>query len=565
MSHLLDYLCKPSVEEDFHKFMEFQEEMNNLDIPLQFDSSELMSSDFFDSVLSMERENINGALGHDLLNNTCAETIFSEGSSGHTDEIDVYSPSTTMSPDNDSLILGQECNNLILKNEDILEQVDLNINQGIINFEEQVVQENNTQPTKIVVQNANKHFILTKPLISTGKKLAKNTKQQQLIRVQPISGNGRSLLLPVNVKNVKKIKIINANDLKMENIKVTTPIGNIPLMKQATIDKYASSDSNADEDIDMESSSDSRYPPLNLTSEEKRLLSKEGIKLPSHYPLTKHEEKELKRIRRKIRNKISAQDSRKRKKEYVDKLEEKAKRTSEENEFLKKRIKLLRKQNGRLMEQMRKLQTLLFNTSSSKATPTTCLMIVLFSTLLVCLPNLRLSENKELGEQQLFAARRALLFNQKASEDDNTNVDEFLVFNKDEESELELFEDESENATDSEFTSFLSELAKKYESLPMDKNCSEVHDGQGSLGEFCRKYEEDIKKVISSMKEYLEKDPGKEKAFIEPDISDDEEFTSIKEEPPLKRIKVDMPDVAYELSKTDHTNKEDTKQYVVTQ
>lgn len=186
-----------------------------------------------------------------------------------------------------------------------------------------------------------------------------------------------------------------------------------------------------DDELSDAESCNSGYPKLLLTNEEKRLLQKEGISLPQSYPLTKHEERELKRIRRKIRNKISAQDSRKRKKEYIDGLEERVKQCSEENQHLIKRIKVLQTQNHDLMSKMKKLQTLLTKSTGKSAQPATCLMILLLSMALVAVPNLNLNKDtinsKNLatafGDQQ---NRRNLLFDLKSELEDLESDDSLM-------------------------------------------------------------------------------------------------------------------------------------------
>nr|XP_032649617.1 cyclic AMP-responsive element-binding protein 3-like protein 4 [Chelonoidis abingdonii] len=88
-----------------------------------------------------------------------------------------------------------------------------------------------------------------------------------------------------------------------------------------------------------------QFPDLFLTDEEKRLLSQEGVSLPSNLPLTKAEERVLKKVRRKIRNKQSAQDSRRRKKEYIDGLESRVAACSAQNQQLQKKVQELEKHN----------------------------------------------------------------------------------------------------------------------------------------------------------------------------------------------------------------------------
>ncbi|KAM9797756.1 cyclic AMP-responsive element-binding protein 3-like protein 3-A isoform 1-T1 [Syngnathus typhle] len=128
---------------------------------------------------------------------------------------------------------------------------------------------------------------------------------------------------------------------------------------------------------------------LILNEDEKKLLAKEGVTLPSQLPLTKYEERILKKIRRKIRNKQSAQESRKKKKEYIDGLESRMAACSAHNQELQRKVSQLEKCNISLMEQLRRLQALVMNTTNKPAQTGTCVLVLLLSFSLILFPSLK--------------------------------------------------------------------------------------------------------------------------------------------------------------------------------
>lgn len=322
----------------------------------------------------------------------------------------------------------------------------------IVKISPQLFSASNNKNVTIQVKNSNTGAkIQAKPgtLFLNNNKL---TEMKKLVRVQ--NNNPRSILIPVSLQDVKELKtfkIVNTTAIRTTPTKIQETHENtsqqfpVKYLTNPTVIKDALIKEDLQDNEVIEHSSDSEsiiiedgyedeefvhdpevpYPKLALTSEERRLLNKEGITLPTHYPLTKHEERELKRIRRKIRNKISAQDSRKRKKEYVDGLEERVKQCTEENQSLMKRIKQLQSQNQTLMSQMKKLQSLLTKGTNKTTQPTTCLMVLLLSLALIAAPNLKLGQNskeadlEEVVEETILQNRRNLLFNSK---DQSTDI-----------------------------------------------------------------------------------------------------------------------------------------------
>ncbi|XP_038164063.1 cAMP responsive element binding protein 3-like 3 like [Cyprinodon tularosa] len=157
---------------------------------------------------------------------------------------------------------------------------------------------------------------------------------------------------------------------------------------------------NSAQDLTQTSKADQfQFKEIVLTEEEKRLLAKEGATIPEHMPLTKAEERTLKRIRRKIRNKQSAQESRKKKKVYVDGLENRVAVCTAHNLELQKKVQLLQKQNMSLIEQLRKLQAIVKMSTLKASTTSTCVMVFLLSFCLIIFPSVNpFGGNTELKE-----------------------------------------------------------------------------------------------------------------------------------------------------------------------
>ncbi|XP_058714695.1 cyclic AMP-responsive element-binding protein 3-like protein 3 isoform X3 [Poecile atricapillus] len=130
------------------------------------------------------------------------------------------------------------------------------------------------------------------------------------------------------------------------------------------------------------------FQELVLTEDEKKLLVKEGVTLPTQLPLTKYEERVLKKIRRKIRNKQSAQESRKKKKEYIDGLESRMSACTAQNQELQRKVLHLEKQNSSLLEQLKKLQAMVVQSSNKAAQTGTCLAVLLLSFTLIVFPSI---------------------------------------------------------------------------------------------------------------------------------------------------------------------------------
>jgi len=123
----------------------------------------------------------------------------------------------------------------------------------------------------------------------------------------------------------------------------------------------------AKETVFTRTSSDGK---VKLTEEEKETFVSEGLPVPNRIPLTKAEERALKRIRRKIKNKLSAQESRRKKKEYVEGLEKRMEARNTENNILRQKVDSLESTVRALLIELNRLRKVSLEKESRETTRT---------------------------------------------------------------------------------------------------------------------------------------------------------------------------------------------------
>ncbi|XP_061673705.1 cAMP responsive element binding protein 3-like 3 like [Syngnathoides biaculeatus] len=221
-----------------------------------------------------------------------------------------------------------------------------------------------------------------------------------------------------------------------------------------------------------------QFKEIVLSEEEKRLLAKEGATIPTHMPLTKAEERTLKRVRRKIRNKQSAQESRKKKKVYVDGLESRVAVCTAHNVELQKKVQMLQKQNMSLIEQLRKLQALVKMSTLKASTTSTCVMVFLLSFCLIVFPSVNpFGRNAE--EKELYLPSSIISRTLRSLPSESTDATTYLEHEDDEADHHLLPQAELEN-TDAIFASGKKNQTPDYQRVEQPDSETAVNGNSSS-------------------------------------------------------------------------------------
>lgn len=93
-----------------------------------------------------------------------------------------------------------------------------------------------------------------------------------------------------------------------------------------------------------------------LTDMDRKILLSEGFSVNPIAPLTKAQELAIKKVRRKLKNKISAQESRRKKKEYIENLEKRVRSLRVENDLLRRKMETQDQTLRSLTFQIRKMK-----------------------------------------------------------------------------------------------------------------------------------------------------------------------------------------------------------------